>query len=300
MVGVQGDFMVRVGEAFVHHLADGGVKLLNLECGLVLVVVLLQYVEHHLVESVELRLRLRQAVVLDAMFQIVNPFQQEIVETLVEIVLWLHVELQRKGGGVDLCGVDIHPLEIRHRLQEGLLVDDGNLIGGKIRIVNNILIGRVDGGGDVGGVHLPNHAVLGKDGEERHAFAGFGLFLRDGGHDVDVIHLSDRELRFRIEEPYGFDAIALELDTDRVFFGVGEDVEDVAAPGELSRLIDEVLRQVFQFVELVQEIVGENLLAALHGEGFPVDIVLGDYGFRHAFGVGDEDEWLRVRDRQLV
>ena len=107
-------------------------------------------------------------------------------------------------------------------------------------------------------------------------------------------------MRLRVEEADGVDAVALELDSDGVFFRVGEDVEDVTAPRELSGFIDEVLRQVLQFVEFVEEVVGEHLLAALHGEGFPVDIVLGDNGFRHAFGVGDEDERLRVGHRQLV
>ena len=77
----------------MQHLAQRRVELLDLERGLVLPVVFLQNVEHHLVETVELRLRLRQEVVLDAMFQIVNPFQQQVVETLVEVVLRLHVEV---------------------------------------------------------------------------------------------------------------------------------------------------------------------------------------------------------------
>ena len=107
-------------------------------------------------------------------------------------------------------------------------------------------------------------------------------------------------MRLGIEEADGVNAVALELDTDGIFLGIGENVEDVTAPCELSRLIDEVLGQVFQFVEFVEEIVSEDFLATLHGEGFPVDIVLCDNGFRHAFGIGDEDERLLVGLRELV
>ena len=158
----------------------------------------------------------------------------------------------------------------------------------------------MDGGGDVGGVHLPYNRVFRQHGEERHALAVARLFLRNRGHDVDMIHLSHRELRFGVEESDGVDAVALEFDTDGIFLGIGEDVEDVAAPCELPGLIDEVLGQVFQFVEFVEEIIGEDFLAALHGEGFLVDIVLGDNGFRHAFGIRDKDKRLRAGHRQFV
>ena len=158
----------------------------------------------------------------------------------------------------------------------------------------------MDGGGNVGGVHLPYDRVFRQHGEERHALAVARLLQRNRGHDVDLIHLSHRELRLGIEEADGVNAVALELDTDGIFLGIGEDVEDVTAPCELPRLIDEVLGQVFQFVEFVEEIVCEDFLATLHGEGFPVDIILGDNGFRHAFGIGDEDKWLRVGHRQFV
>ena len=96
------------------------------------------------------------------------------------------------------------------------------------------------------------------------------------------------ELRFGIEEADGLHTVAVQFNTVGIFFRIGEDVEDAAAPGELAGLEDKVLLQVLELVELVQKMVNRDFAVLDDREGVVEKELLGDDLLGHGLGIGDD------------
>ena len=117
-----------------------------------------------------------------------------------------------------------------------------------------VLIDAFDGFADELKVFHYQQGVAGQELQDR-LFLFYGCEL---GHDVHAVAAFLRQLVLHLEGADGVDVVAKEVDAEWEFVAIGIDVEDGAAQGKLTRLID--------IIDLAETKVAQRLADAVHSD----------------------------------
>ena len=139
------------------------------------------------------------------------------------------------------------PLHITHNLL--LLHLSGTLHTFRHRLGRkSVVINLFDGVVDIDEIFHHEDGILRKEMQERHFL---GRYLRQFGHNLDLLTTVLGELILHFKGADGVDVIAKEVDTEGIFAGIGIDVEDAATQSKLSWLVDIIL---FHETEILQRV----------------------------------------------
>lgn len=190
-------------------------------------------------------------------------------------------------------GLILHVFEYLAGADEGAVAED---LGELLVVDNGKVLPERFGAGEalVELVHQhleilhPDVGVRGEDLEDAGLLVAgeLGVDVRD---DADVLDVFDRELLQRIEGADGLDLVVEQLDPVGIFVAVAEDVDDSAADGKLSGLINEILA--------LEAVLDQNLDDGIDVEQFALgqfDPGGGQFGgrdhlFEQGFGVSHDD-----------
>ena len=156
----------------------------------------------------------------------------------------------------------LHEVHAVHLLQPYLFL-------GVLAFVQGFLVEGIDAVGDevVVGIAYPRAGVDElEEGDERRLLAPFEV-----GDDGDFVQFVLRQLRLDVEDAYRLHLVAEEVDAERHFEGIGEDVHDAPAHGELPWLIHEVHPLEAVCRERFGDEVDAHAFAHPQGQHLPLD-----------------------------
>ena len=148
------------------------------------------------------------------------------------------------------------------------------------------LVGAVDGIARVHIIFKYQHRVARQESQQRLLL----LYAGHLGHNADALLAVARQLVLDLEGTYGVDVVAKEVYAEGVFVAEGEHVEDAAAQGELSRLVDVVNLAEAELAQLLADVVNDHRLPLLQGQRALVQVLARHHHLGNGLGVGHDVE----------
>ena len=271
MVGINAQLAVLVAKALVQHETHRCIEVGGSVIGLMLGIIHLQQIPDDVFHTGALLLIFGQKYRRIAVLAVVDPFCQKHIHILTERILRGNFKIANGGIFLEIIRFNFYNLMIFNILQKEIRINievfGQKVADGRINLfkrLHHFLEIAVESSLDVVGLFQPEDVVGGKKIEKANTFLHFQI----GGerHNMQRIHLFDRKLRICIKKTDRFNLIPGQFYSVRIFFRKGEDVEDGAAPRELSRLEDEIVLPVLRLIQEIDEIIDGKRLPFLDGE----------------------------------